>query len=195
LKKHKPLGFPTITLPCEMSDDLMRETLIASIFVAKYGGIVVLSDLQGHNLFPLLLARMNIYTDPQRPMATSAGIYEIGGPNENSPVLVTSNFSLTYFIVSGEIEASRVPAWLIVVDTEGLSVLTAWAAGKFVGDVVGMAIKKCGVMDKVSHKKVVIPGYAAAISGDLEEELGDWEVLVGPRESAHIPAYLKEWKA
>ena len=195
LKKYKPLGFPTIALPFEMSDDLMKETLIASIFIAKYGGIVVLSDLQGHNLFPLLLARMNIYTDPQRPMATSAGIYEIGGPNENSPVLVTSNFSLTYFIVSGEIETSRVPAWLIVVDTEGLSVLTAWAAGKFVGDVVGMAIKKCGIMDKISHKKVIIPGYAAAISGDLEEELGDWEVLIGPRESAHIPAYLKEWKA
>jgi acetyl-CoA decarbonylase/synthase complex subunit gamma len=195
LKKYKPLGFPTIALPFEMSDDLMKETLIASIFVAKYGGIVVLSDLQGHNLFPLLLARMNIYTDPQRPMATSAGIYEIGGPNENSPVLVTSNFSLTYFIVSGEIETSRVPAWLIVVDTEGLSVLTAWAAGKFAGDVVGMAIKKCGIMDKVSHKKVVIPGYAAAISGDLEEELGNWEVLIGPRESAHIPAYLKEWNA
>ena len=194
LKKYKPLGFPTIALPFEMSDDLMRETLIASIFVAKYGAIVVLSDLQGHNLFPLLLARMNIYTDPQRPMATSAGIYEIGGPNENSPVLVTSNFSLTYFIVSGEIETSRVPAWLIVVDTEGLSVLTAWAAGKFVGDVVGMAMKKCGIMDKVGHKKVVIPGYAAAISGDLEEELRDWDVLIGPRESAHIPAYLKEWK-
>ncbi|MCK4727382.1 MAG: acetyl-CoA decarbonylase/synthase complex subunit gamma, partial [Desulfobacterales bacterium] len=180
---------------CEMTDDFMQETLIASMFVAKYGGIIVLSDLQGHSLFPLLLARMNIYTDPQRPMATSPGIYEIGGPNEDAPVLVTSNFSLTYFIVSGEIETSRVPAWLVVVDTEGLSVLTAWAAGKFVGDVVGMSLKKCGVMDKVRHKKVVIPGYAAAISGDLEEELGDWEVLVGPRESAHIPAYLKEWKA
>ena len=195
LKKYKPLGFPTITLPFEMTDDFMKETLIASMFVAKYGGIVVLSDIQGHSLFPLLLARMNIYTDPQRPMATSAGIYEIGGPDENSPVLVTSNFSLTYFIVSGEIETSRVPAWLIIVDTEGLSVLTAWAAGKFVGDVVGTAIKKSGIMDKISHKKVVIPGYAAAISGDLEEELGDWEVMVGPRESAHIPAYLKEWKA
>jgi acetyl-CoA decarbonylase/synthase complex subunit gamma len=195
LKKYKPLGFPTIALPCEMTDDPMQETLIASIFVAKYGGIIVLSDLQGHSLFPLLLARMNIYTDPQRPMATSPGIYEIGGPNEDSPVLVTSNFSLTYFIVSGEIETSRVPAWLVIVDTEGLSVLTAWAAGKFVGDAVGMSIKKCGIMDKVRHKKVVIPGYAAAISGDLEEELGDWEVLVGPRESAHIPAYLKEWKA
>ena len=98
--------------------------------------------------------------------------------------------------MSGEIETSRVPAWLIIVDTEGLSVLTAWAAGKFVGDVIGMAIKKCGIADKINHKKVVIPGYAAAILGDLEEELGgDWEVLVGPRESAHIPAYLKEWKA
>jgi acetyl-CoA decarbonylase/synthase complex subunit gamma len=195
LKKYKPFGFPTITLPCEMTDDLMQESLIASMFVAKYGGIIVLSDLQGHSLFPLLLARMNIYTDPQRPMATSAGIYEIGGPNEKSPVLVTSNFSLTYFIVSGEIETSRVPTWLVIVDTEGLSVLTAWAAGKFVGDIVGMSVKKCGIMDKVSHKKIVIPGYAAAILGDLEEELGDWEVLVGPRESAHIPAYLKEWKA
>lgn len=194
-KKYKPLGFPTITLPCEMTDDPMKESMIASMFVAKYGGIVVLSDLQGHTLFPLLLARMNIYTDPQRPMATSAGIYEIGGPDENSPVLVTCNFSLTYFIVSGEIETSRVPAWLIVVDTEGLSVLTAWAAGKFGGDAVGALFKKCGIMDKVSHKKVVIPGYAAAILGDLEEELGDWEVLVGPRESAHIPAYLKEWRA
>ena len=195
LKKYKPLGFPTIALPCEMTDDPMQETLIASIFVAKYGGIIVLSDLQGHSLFPLLLARMNIYTDPQRPMATSPGIYEIGGPNEDSPVLVTSNFSLTYFIVSGEIETSRVPAWLVIVDTEGLSVLTAWAAGKFVGDAVGMSLKKSGIIEKVRHKKVVIPGYAAAISGDLEEELGDWEVLVGPRESAHIPAYLKEWSA
>jgi acetyl-CoA decarbonylase/synthase complex subunit gamma len=195
LKKYKPLGFPTIAFPCEMTDDLMQESLIASMFVAKYGGIVVLSDLQGHCLFPLLLARMNIYTDPQRPMATSPGIYEVGGPNEDSPVLITCNFSLTYFIVSGEVETSRVPAWLVVVDTEGLSVLTAWAAGKFVGDIVGTSLKKCGIMDKVGHKKVIIPGYAAAILGDLEEELGDWEVMVGPRESAHIPAYLKEWKA
>jgi len=195
LSKFKPLGFPTIAFPCEMTDDFMKETLMASMFVAKYGAIVVLSDLQGESLFPLLLARMNIYTDPQRPMATSPGIYEIGGPTDDSPVLVSCNFSLTYFIVSGEIESSRVPAWLVIVDTEGLSVLTAWAAGKFVGDAIGIAMKKCGIMDKVNHKKVVIPGYAAAISGDLEEELGDWEVMVGPRESAHIPAYLKEWQA
>lgn len=193
VKKDRSVGFPTITFPCEMTDDFMMETLLAAMFVAKYGGIIVLSDLQGHSLFPLLLARMNIYTDPQRPMAASPGIYEIGGPDENSPVLVTCNFSLTYFIVSGEIETSRVPAWLVVVDTEGLSVLTAWAAGKFVGDVVAEAMKKFGIEDKVNHKKVVIPGYAAAISGELEEELEGWEIMIGPRESAHIPAYLREW--
>ncbi|MBW1858653.1 MAG: acetyl-CoA decarbonylase/synthase complex subunit gamma, partial [Deltaproteobacteria bacterium] len=107
LSKFKPLGFPTIAFPCEMTDDFMKETLMASMFVAKYGAIVVLSDLQGESLFPLLLARMNIYTDPQRPMATSPGIYEIGGPTDDSPVLVSCNFSLTYFIVSGEIESSR----------------------------------------------------------------------------------------
>ena len=191
-KKYRPLGFPTITLPCEMADDLMRETLIASIFVAKYGGIIVLSDLQGHSLFPLLLSRLNIYTDPQRPMATSPGIYEIGSPDENSPLLVTTNFSLTYFIVSGEIESSRVPCWLLIADTEGLSVMTAWAAGKFAGDLVGSFVKKCGITDKVAHKKIIIPGYAAAISGDLEEELPDWEVIIGPRDASLIPKFLKD---
>jgi acetyl-CoA decarbonylase/synthase complex subunit gamma len=195
LKKFRPLGFPTIVFPCEMTDDFRKETVLAATFIAKYGGIVVLSDLQGHSLFPLVLARMNIYTDPQRPMATSPGIYEINSPSDSSPMCVTSNFSLTYFIVSGEIESSRVPTWLVVMDTEGLSVMTAWAAGKFVGDAIGIFMKKSSAVEKVKHKKVIIPGYAAAISGDLEEELVDWEVLVGPREASHLPAYLKEWKA
>lgn len=194
LGRYKPLGFPTITFPCEMTDSLMKETLLASCFVAKYGGIIVLSDFHGENLFPLLLQRMNIYTDPQRPMTTDEGIYPINNPDATSPVLVTCNFSLTYFIVSGEIENSRVPSWLCVMDTEGLSVLTAWAAGKFLGDGVGAFIKKCGVGDRVTHKKLIIPGYAAAILGELEEELPGWEILVGPREAAHIPAYLRMWK-
>jgi acetyl-CoA decarbonylase/synthase complex subunit gamma len=193
--KHKPLGFPTITFPCEMTDSLMKETLIASCFVAKYAGIIVLSDFEGESIFPLLLQRMNIYTDPQRPMTTKEGIYPINNPDNSSPVFVTCNFSLTYFIVSGEIENSRVPSWLCVMDTEGLSVLTAWAAGKFLGDGVGAFIKKSGIAEKVDHKKLIIPGYAAAILGELEEELSDWEILVGPREAAHIPAYLKMWKA
>jgi acetyl-CoA decarbonylase/synthase complex subunit gamma len=191
-KKFRPLGYPTIAFPCEMTDDPMKETLIASILIAKYGGIVVLSDFQGHSLFPLLVERMNIYTDPQRPMTMKEGIYEIGNPDESSPVLMTTNFALTYFIVMGEIEASRVPSYLLVMDTEGLSVLTAWAAGKFVGDAMGMFVKKSGIGDKVKKKRIIIPGLVAAVSGDLEEELGtDWEIAIGPREAAHIPAFLK----
>ncbi len=188
---NRALGFPTITFPCEMASNLDMETLIASMFVAKYGGITVMSDFTGESLFPLLLERLNIYTDPQRPMTVTEGIFEINNPDENSPVLVTTNFALTYFIVSGEIEASRVPAWLLVKDSEGLSVLTAWAAGKFAGDDVGMFVKKCGIMDKVKHTELVIPGYAAAIAGDVEEELPGWTITVGPREAAHIPAFLK----
>jgi len=166
-KKFRPLGFPTIIFPCEMTDNPMKEAVIASIFVAKYGGIIVLSDFQGQSLFPLLVERMNIYT---------------------------SNFSLTYFLVSGEIETSKLPSYLLVMDTEGLSIMTAWAAGKFVADAIGPFVKKSGIEDKVKHRKLIIPGYAAAESGGLEEELPGWEVLVGPREASHIPAYLKSWK-
>jgi acetyl-CoA decarbonylase/synthase complex subunit gamma len=162
--------------------------------VAKYGGIIVLSDFQGETLFPLLVLRMNIFTDPQRPLATTEGIYEIGNPDDSSPVLVTSNFSLTYFIVSGEIENSRVPSYLLVKDTEGLSVMTAWAAGKFGADSIAPLVKKSGIAERIKHRKLIIPGYVATESGGLEEELLDWEILIGPREGAHIPAFLKSWK-
>lgn len=195
MKKIKPLGFPTIVFPCEMTDDPMKEAMVACQMVAKYGGIIVLSEIEGHSIFPLLLASMNIFTDPQRPMAVEQKVYELGAPNENSPVLITGNFSLTYFIVSGEVDSSRVPSYLLVKDTEGLSVLTAWAAGKFGADTIAPFIKKSGIEDRVKHRKLVIPGYLAAISGELEEELPDWEILIGPREASHLPAYLKQWSA
>ena len=188
---NRDLGFPTITFPCEMASNLDMETLIAGMYIAKYGGIVILSDFTGESLFPLLLERLNIFTDPQRPMTVTEGIYEIGNPDENSPVMVTTNFALTYFIVSGEIEGCKVPSWLLIKDAEGLSVMTAWAAGKFSGDDVGVFVKKCGIMDKVKHTELIIPGYAAAIAGDVEEELPGWTITVGPREAAHIPAFLK----
>jgi acetyl-CoA decarbonylase/synthase complex subunit gamma len=189
---YRPLGFPTIVFPCAMADNPIDETIVAGTFISKYAGIEILSEFKGEVVFPLLLQRLNIYTDPQRPMTTEQGIYPVNNPDEKSPVLITSNFSLTYFIVSGEIESSRVPAWLLVLNTDGLSVLTAWAAGKFVGDVIGPFVKKCGIADKTNFKKLVIPGAAAIISGDLEEELPEWEISIGPREGAHIPAYLRQ---
>jgi acetyl-CoA decarbonylase/synthase complex subunit gamma len=189
---NRAVGFPVITFPCEMASNLDMETMIAAMHIAKYGGIVVMSDFAGESLFPLLLERLNIFTDPQRPMTVTEGIYEIGSPDENSPILVTTNFALTYFIVSGEVEGSKVPTWLLIKDSEGLSVLTAWAAGKFAGDDVGMFVKKSGIMDKVKHQDLVIPGYAAAIAGDVEEELPGWNIIVGPREAAHLPGFLRD---
>ncbi|UCG09979.1 MAG: acetyl-CoA decarbonylase/synthase complex subunit gamma [Dehalococcoidia bacterium] len=193
VKKFRPLGFPTIVLPAEMTDDPMKEAVIASALVAKYAGIIVLSDFYGESLFPLLVERMNVYTDPQRPLSTTEGIYKIGAPTENSPVLVTTNFSLTYFIVSAEIENSRVSSYLLVKSTGGLSVVTAWAAGKFVADTIAPFVKKSGIEEQIKHRKLIIPGLVAAESGSLEEELPGWEVLVGPREAVNIPAYLKQW--
>ncbi|MDV2989246.1 MAG: acetyl-CoA decarbonylase/synthase complex subunit gamma [Dehalogenimonas sp.] len=196
LKKQRTLGYPTIVFPAEMTDKPLQEALIASVLMAKYAGIIVLSDFRGETLFPLLVARLNLYTDPQRPLATLEGIYDINGPDENSPVAITCNFSLTYFIVSGEIENTRVPAHLLIKDTEGLSVMTAWAAGKFGADNIAGFIKKSGIADRIKHRKLIIPGYIAMESGGLEEELPDWEILVGPREAAHLLSYLKNnWES
>ena len=189
--KFRPFGFPTITCPAQMTEDPVMEKLYAAVFIAKYGGIVVVNDLSADGIFPLLLQRLNIYTDPQKPMIITPGIYEIGAPGPDSPVAVSTNFALTYFIVSGEIEGSKISTWLLIQDTEGLSVMTSWAAGKFSGDSVAHLVKKCGIADKVKTRTLIIPGYAAGISGDLEEELPDWKVSIGPREASHIPAFLK----
>jgi acetyl-CoA decarbonylase/synthase complex subunit gamma len=129
-------------------------------------------------------------------MQVEQKIYEIGSPDENSPVLITTNFSLTYFIISGEIEGSKVPSWLLVMDVEGQSVLTAWAAGKFVPELIAQFIKKSGIADKVKTKKIVIPGYVAQLQGELEDELdGEWKITVGPREAGEVPKFLKNYVA
>ena len=188
---NRSVGFPTIAFPCEMASNLDVETMVAATFIAKYGGIVVLSDFAGESLFPLLLERLNIFTDPQRPMTVTEGIYEINNPDENSPVLVTTNFSITYFSVANEVESSGSPSWLLVTDAEGMSVLTAWAAGKFDSEIIAKEVKRFNVADKVDAMKIVLPGHTAVLSGELEEELPDWKVLVGPREAVDIPAYLK----
>ena len=191
--RFKPLGFPVITFPYRYTDSYLLEVLITSMIICKYGSIIILSDLKPEALFNLLIERMNIYTDPQKPMVVEEGIYPINGPDENSLVAITCNFALTYFIVSGEIEASRVPTWLLIKDTEGLSVLTAWAAGKFGADTIAPFVKKCGIEEKVKHRNLIIPGYLAGIKGELEDELPDWEIIVGPREASGIPSFFKKF--
>jgi len=195
-KTFRALGFPTIGFPCNMTDDPMLEAVYASVFIAKYTGFVILSDLDPARVMPLLYLSQNIYTDPQRPMQMDQGVYPINDPGPDSPIIVTTNFSLTYFTVSSEVEASKVPAWLCIMDVEGQSVLTAWAAGKFVADAIAPFLKKSGIEEKAPHKKIIIPGYVAQISGELDEELGDgWEVQVGVREAADIPKFLRQWSA
>ncbi len=193
-KKDRLFGYPTIVFPCEMTDDHLKETLLASIFVAKYASIIVLSNCDPQNIFPLFVYRQNIYTDPRKPMTVEQDIYEINNPKPDSPILITTNFSLTYFIISSEIESSRVPTRLLVMDVEGQSVLTAWAAGKFVPELIANYIKKSGIAEKTEKKEIIIPGYVAQLQGELEEELGDtWKIIVGPREAGEVPKFLKNY--
>ncbi|MBU0490326.1 MAG: acetyl-CoA decarbonylase/synthase complex subunit gamma [Chloroflexi bacterium] len=192
-KSFRLLGFPIITFPGEGAVDADEEAILATEFIAKYGGIIVLDRFDPAVLYPLLTLRLNIYTDPQKPIQVSPGVYEIGAPKPESPLLVTTNFSLTYFSVAGEVEASGVPTWLLICDSEGMSVLTAWAAGKFDAEKIAKTVKQFGVADKISHKKIVLPGFVATISGELEEELPGWEIRVGPREAVDISGYLKNF--
>jgi len=193
-KKFRPLGFPTISFPCALTDHKELQAGYAALLMDKYAGIVVMGTLDPAVMLPLLVNRLNIFTDPQRPMTMDQGIYEINNPGPDSPVLITTNFALTYFVVSAEIEASRVPTWLLIMDTEGMSVLTAWSAGKFVADAMAPFVKKSGISDKVNHSKIVIPGYVAQLSGEFQEELGgDWEVVIGTREAADLAKFLKEY--
>jgi acetyl-CoA decarbonylase/synthase complex subunit gamma len=167
----------------------------ACAYVCKYSAVVISDAWQDYLLTTILTARQNIYTDPQKPVQVEAKIYEIGEVTPQSPLLVTTNFSLSYYSVEGEVEACRVPCRILAVDTEGTSVLTAWAADKFNATTITAALKKTLADQKVSHKTVVLPGHVAVISAQLSEDSG-WKVLVGPREASGIGPYLKkEWAA
>ena len=162
--------------------------------ILKYAGIIVVPPLSPASVEAALTLRQNIYTDPQKPIQVTPGIYPINEPGRNAPVLLTVNFSLTYFTLLGYLEASGVPCYLFIADTEGLSVLTAVAGGKLTETLVADSIKEFGVGDLVDHRLLVIPGYAAPLSGKIEDATG-WKVLVGPRDAADLPGYLEtEWK-
>lgn len=187
-KTFRPLGYPQIAFVADA--DPMLTVLMAAIYVAKYSGIVVVDAIEPSQLMPLLTVRQNIYTDPRSPIQVEAGIHKVGEATAKSPLLVTTNFSLTYYTVEGDVESSKVPTNILVVDTEGTSVLTAWAAEKFTTDQIAAAMRKNEVEKIAPHKKIIIPGLIAVESGKLQEETG-WEVVVGPKESSGIPSYLK----
>lgn len=190
-KNFRPLGFPTMVFTKEPSPDM--ELAEALSYVTKYAGIVILKNFEKELVLPLLVVRQDIYQDPQKPVQVEPKIYEIGKVTKDSPVLVTTNFSITYFTVAGEVESSKVPSYIICCDSEGMSVLTAWAAEKFTADKIADTLKKGGIEGIVSHRKVTIPGYVSVMSGKLEEISG-WKISVGPREASGIPNYLRNWK-
>ncbi len=188
-KGNKSVGYPVISFA--QRDDVMLETLVSALGITKYSSIVVVSSIDKWKNLALFTLRQNIYTDPQVPLQVEQKIYKIADPSADAPLLITSNFSLTYFIVSGEIEGSKVPVRLAVMDTEGLSVLTGWAAGKFTATKIAQFIKDSGVENEISHKELIIPGYVAILSGALEDKLPGWKISVGPREANGLGVFLR----
>jgi acetyl-CoA decarbonylase/synthase complex subunit gamma len=183
-KNFRPLGYPTIAFPVTSAGGAQA--------ISKYAGFIVLDRFSPELVYPLLVLRQNIYTDPQKPIQVQPGLYEINNPKPEDPLLVTTNFSITYFSVANEVESSGLPAWLLVADAEGMSVLTAWAAGKFDAERIAKAVRGFNVESKTSRKRIVIPGHVAVLSGELEGELPGWEIRVGPREAVDIPAFMKK---
>ncbi|MFA5039579.1 MAG: acetyl-CoA decarbonylase/synthase complex subunit gamma [Candidatus Omnitrophota bacterium] len=186
-KGDRSLGFPTMAITGASDAGSVAE---ASAYLTKYASIILLRSRRPEHILPLLTLRQNIYTDPQKPLQVEPKVYAVGAASVDSPVLITTNFSLTYYTVLGEIESSRVPSHLVCMDTEGMSVLTAWAAEKFNAEKISGALGKFKLSEIVRHKNLIIPGYVAMMSGDLEEQSG-WRVIVGPREASGLPSFLR----
>ncbi|MGC1375661.1 MAG: acetyl-CoA decarbonylase/synthase complex subunit gamma [Anaerolineales bacterium] len=193
LKNERGLGHPVLV---SVEAETQAERLaLASAAICKYASIVALADVAPEFILPLVTLRFNLYTDPQKPIMMEPGVYEVGAPGPDAPLIVTTNFSLTYFSIKPEVEASRVPTRILLTDSDGMSVLTAWAADKFSSSTITKALTQFQLAEKVSHKKIIIPGLVASLSGELEEESG-WQVVVGPREASALPKFLRTiWKA
>jgi acetyl-CoA decarbonylase/synthase complex subunit gamma len=191
-KNFRGLGYPIISFAGAGTASPLEEAIAATQAITKYAGFIVLDNFLPEIIYSLLVMRQNIYTDPQKPIQVTPGLYEINSPQPDSPLMVTTNFSITYFSVANEVEGSGIPAWLLVVDAEGMSVLTAWAAGKFDSDRIAKAVNTFDVAGKVSLKRMILPGHVAVLSGEVEESLPGWEIRVGPREAVDIPAFLKK---
>ncbi len=193
-------GFPLIGVPMvtwmergEAVDEIVkwREACMASMLIVRFADIIIMHSVDGWSLLPNVILRQNIYTDPRKPVAVEPGLKTFGTPEENSPVMFTTNFALTYFTVASDIESAKINAYLLVIDTEGTAVDSAVAGRKLTAEKIADAVKASGIENKVKHKKLIIPGKSARLSGEIEE-LSGWQVLVGPRDSSDIPKFLQE---
>lgn len=193
-------GFPLIGVPMavwmekgEAPEEIAkwREAYLASLLIVRFADIIILHSVDGWSLLPNVILRQNIYTDPRKPVAVEPGLKVFGTPDENSPVMFTTNFALTYYTVASDIESAKVNAYLLVVDTEGIAVDSAVAGRKLTAEKIADALKTSGIESKVKHRKLIIPGKSARLSGEIEE-LSGWQVLVGPKDSSDIPKFLQE---
>jgi acetyl-CoA decarbonylase/synthase complex subunit gamma len=193
-------GFPLMGVPMvawmdkgETAEDLLkwREAYLAAMLIVRYADVLVLHGSDGWSLLPITVLRQNIYTDPRKPVAVAPGLKVFGTPDENSPVFFTSNFALTYYTVASDLESNKLNAYLIVVETEGSAIDSGVAGRKLTAERVADSIKSSDIESKVKHRKIIIPGKASRISGEIEE-LSGWKVQVGPRDSSEIPKYLQE---
>ncbi|MEM2093135.1 MAG: acetyl-CoA decarbonylase/synthase complex subunit gamma [Candidatus Bathyarchaeia archaeon] len=198
------LGFPLLGVPMTVwmeSSSLAkeiaawREACLAAMLIVRYADVLIMHGIDGWALLPNIILRQSIYTDPRKPVAVEPGLRVFGTPDENSPVMFTTNFALTYYTVASDIESAKINAYLLVVDTEGTAVDSGVAGRKLTAEKVAESLKASGVEDKVKHRKLIIPGKASRLSGEIEELTG-WQVLVGPRDSSEIPRFIQEkWQA
>ena len=189
----RTMGYPSIVNLAKIAKgDARLETAYASLFTEKYASIIVMSGMTYAQALPLYGLRQNIYTDPQKPMKVEAKVYPLNGADENAPVALTVDFALTYFLVSGEMERSGAPVNLVISDASGMSVLTAWAAGKFSSSTIKKTFDELDLENKIKNRTLIIPGKVAVMKGEIQEKLPNWNVVVGPLEAVQLPKYLKD---
>ena len=192
-QEDRTFGYPSIVNLAKIAkgDDRLQ-TALAAMFVEKYASIIVMSHMSYAQALPLYGLRQNIFTDPQKPMKVEAKIYPINGADENSPCALTVDFALTYFLVSGELERSGQPVNLIITDASGMSVLTAWAAGKLSSSTIKKTFDELDIANKIKNRTLIIPGKVAVMKGEIQEKLPEWDVVVGPLEAVQLPKYMKD---
>ena len=190
----RTFGYPSIVNAAKLTDDMHLQSALAALFTCKYGSIVVLSGMTYAEALPLYGLRQNIFTDPQKPMKVAPGIYPLNGADENSICVTTVDFALTYFVVSGELERSGVPCNLLISDAGGMSVLTAWAAGKLSAGTVAKFMEEHDIAGKLNNRNLIIPGKVAVLKGEIQNKLPDWNIVVGPQEAVELVKFMKQYQ-